>query len=110
MLVTHEKKNALMANDAWRAAFLPVGGLVECQATKKCYYVVRSFRLAAVLWPAVQIELGLYSRDPSASSLVWTTCFNFAEFVSIGIKVLSPLGGVMQDRPPLVIHTAVCFI
>ena len=37
MRVTHEEKNALMANDAWRAAFLPVGGLVECQATKKCW-------------------------------------------------------------------------
>jgi hypothetical protein len=94
----HKRGEGRFVNDAWKASFLPPGALVEWLPRKAKYFVVRAYRLAAVLWPAAELEIGRYERDESASSLVWATCFAFEDFLVLESTVVSPLHCMLKDR------------
>jgi hypothetical protein len=99
MREVHRRGESRIVNDAWKASFLPAGALVEWMPRKAKYFVVRAYRLAAVLWPAAEPEIGRFERDESASSLVWATCFAFEDFSVLESKVVSPLHCMLKDGP-----------
>ena len=97
MCEVHRRRLPHIAEDAWRSAFLTKSSLLFEKSTEEYYFVVRAFRCAVLLWPAVRREINIFSRDETASSLAWRACFDFDEWEVMEIKVQSPLSMMLED-------------
>ena len=61
------------------------------------FVVVRAYWCAVLLWAAVQKEINMFVRDPTASSLEWRVVLDFAAWEVCSVSILSPLHCVMKD-------------
>ena len=62
------------------------------------YFVIRAYRAAVLLWPAVERAPGLFERDLSAKQLEWNTVLDLEDWQEVPTRVLSPLGCRLKDR------------
>lgn len=99
MKVVHELKRPHVADDAWRSGFMPEGALVQEKAGGAYFFVVRAYWCAVLLWAAVQKEINMFVRDPTASSLEWRVVLDFAAWEVCSVSILSPLHCVLKDSP-----------
>ena len=94
----HEGAIWHLANDAWRTALLPVGGLIYVRSLEKYLWVLKTNECAALCWPAEQMELHMW-RKAKVQELVWYTCFDFENVQVLQVEVLSPQSLMLQDLP-----------
>jgi len=92
----HEHGRWHQVDDACNAGLLPEGGLVV-SALGQASFVVKAYPAAALLWPATQLEIGMWDYDMEVTELVWATCYNINDFKQIPLVSCSPLRLFVQD-------------
>ena len=81
----------LQVRDAWRAGMIPQGEFVLHATTGKPYCVEKTCKVACCVWPAVMLELGLWTKDLKFDGLEWVTVFDLDEWRHIPTEDSSPL-------------------
>jgi len=93
----HEGDLWHMAGDAWVTSLLPVGQLIRVVSTNTFLWVLKTNECAALCWPAEQVAMNVWRKDPSATSLSWYTCFDLADVEVLSTKAMSPKSLFVQD-------------
>lgn len=95
------KENNLwhQANDAWNTALLPVGGLIRVVSSNTHLWVLKTNDCAALCWPAEQVSMNMWRKDPKAKELIWYTCFDLKDVQVLTVRVESPKSLFLQESP-----------
>lgn len=86
-----------LAGELWRAAFMPVGQLIEEVSTRAHFFVVKAYNTCFVAWPAAQLQVNLWVYDMAATELCWKFCTSFDEYRAIPTAYTAPLRTWMMD-------------
>ena len=78
-------------DNAWQAGLLPEGQVVRRKSDALTGIVLRSYSVAALLWPAKQVAMRLWTADLEVQELRWVVCFDIATFEVIPCEWASPL-------------------
>ena len=88
-------------DDAWRAGLMPLGALVMKKDTENCYFVVRVYQVAVLLWPSALVAVNLHQPRKTQASLEWGFVFECCEWLVIPTRFVSPLHLRLKDTPLL---------
>jgi len=107
----HSSDNWFEVGNAWQASLLPGGGLVRRKADNAYFFVERAYHAAAIVWPAKQLEIGIWERDPSVEELQWLVVFDIDAYEDVPLRWASPLALLLQDLrgEPLCASPRLCF-
>jgi hypothetical protein len=94
-----------LADDADKAAMMPLGGLVNHKGEGRCYFVVRVYDAAVLLWPAQQEAVKLWVCDESVCRLEWRCVFDLNEWEDTPLHYASPLHVFIEDLGPYPTYT-----
>ena len=98
LLRTLEEKHLWhQANDAWNTALLPVGGLIRVHSSNTHLWVLKTNNCAALCWPAEQVSVNMWRKDPNAKELTWYTCFDLDDVQVLTVRVESPKALFLQE-------------
>jgi hypothetical protein len=111
LLRTLKEKNLWhQTNDSWNTSLLPVGGLIRVVSTNTHLWVLKTNDYAALCWPAEQVAVNMWRKDPAVKELTWYTCFDIGDVEVLTVRVESPKSLFLQDKqlnmfvlPPLYI-------
>ena len=79
------------AAEVWKSALLPRGSLVHCKALKRMVFVVKPYKSACMVWPAVCTKGKIYRHDPSAQSLEFIFVTDLDDFEEYTTETWSPM-------------------
>jgi hypothetical protein len=85
------------ANDAWQTALLPIGALVRAKSMAQVLWILKTNECAALCWPAIEVDKGVWAKSKKLKELVWYTCFNIDEVEVFNVKVCSPMHLRLKD-------------
>ena len=85
-------------DDAFNSGLLPEGQLLHRTPSNTYWFVVKSYPAAALLWPAKNVEVGLWERDLTVHKLTWVVCYDISEYKEIPTAFVSPLSLFVQDH------------
>ena len=97
MRICTANDNWISVPDAWRSGLLPEGCLVERIASEEKFIVEKRCKVAVALWPAKQLQVGLYTKECSDYSLVWAVVFKLEEWRLYPTRYISPLNLFSKD-------------
>ena len=83
-------------DNAWQAGLLPEGQLVRRKSDSLTAIVLRSYAAAALLWPAKQVAMRLWTADLEVQELRWVVCFDIVTFEVIPCGWASPLHLILE--------------
>ena len=84
-------------DNAWQAGLLPEGQVVRRKSDALTAIVLRSYSVVALLWPAKQVAMRLWTADLEVQELRWVVCFDIATFEVIPCEWASPLHLILED-------------
>ena len=87
----HRLKDHDLIHKAWRASTVPQGRLVRCLDDMKEYFVIRTYGVAILLWPAVLDCPEVWVHDMSVKRLTWRCVFSVDRYMEIPTVFASPL-------------------
>lgn len=85
------------ANDAWHTSLLPVGGLIRVVSSNSHLWVLKTNDFAALCWPAEQVSVNMWRKDPAVKELTWYTCFDLGDVQVLTVRVESPQSLFLQE-------------
>ena len=85
------------ATDSWVTGLLPKGALIHFKASNEYAFVLKPHNCAALCWPAEQTKIGLWRKDPAATSLIWRTIFSMDDVDVMLTEYASPLHLFVED-------------
>ena len=92
MRVLNEENCWHLVDSAWKSGLTPEGSLVRfgVQPEPEPMFVIRTYRVAFVGWPAKQLAPNLWAHDLEAD-LTWRTVFDFEAWGVLPTEAVSPL-------------------
>jgi hypothetical protein len=83
--------------DAWNSGLIPQGKLIRDIGTKEVFFVMKTYAVAVVLWPASQLEMNLFEPDLTIKQLVKRCIFDLSEWEELPFQYASPWGCYLQE-------------
>ena len=89
---------ALYKNDSWenvghsqRSGFLSEGTLIRDIVTNEAMFIIRTYAVACLVWPAKEVDKGVWIADPLLKRLELRSFFHLTNLREIPLKFASPL-------------------
>ena len=89
---------ALYKNDSWedvghsqRSGFLTEGTLIRDIAANETMFIIRTYAVACLVWPAKEVFTGVWIADPLLRRLEFRSFFDLTKLREIPLKFASPL-------------------
>jgi len=86
-----------MAGSAWVTGLLPHGGLVHLKYDRRHVFVVKTYNIAALCWPAEQVKVNLWRKARNCVGLEWITIFDSESVEVHPVAYSSPLRLFLED-------------
>ena len=85
------------AAEVWKSALLPRASLVHSKASGHMFFVVKPYKSACLVWPAVHASGNIFRHDLSAQSLEFIFATDLDNFVVYTTETCSPMGLHKKD-------------
>ena len=76
---------------------MPEDALITHIPSKKTCFVVRTYKVAILTWPAEQLALNLWSFDKSVTRLDWKCIFDLDDWEVIPTQYVCPMRLYNED-------------
>jgi hypothetical protein len=97
MRTLHEHDWWHKVGDAWVTGLLPKRQLVNFKSDGTYAFVLKTYGVVALCWPAEQVSVNLWRKARTCTSLLWRTIFDTDEVDVVPTEYQSPLHLFMQD-------------
>ena len=81
----------------WHCGLFTEGSVVKDTSTDEVFVVEQSRKYAVALWPLVQVDVNLFTKDPNLACPVWTCIFGLTNWRAVPIFLAPPLKLFMED-------------
>jgi hypothetical protein len=86
-----------LAGSAWVTGLLPHGGLVYLKDDRRHIFVLKTYNIAALCWPAEQVAVNLWRKARNCNGLEWVTIFDVDAVSVQPLAYTSPLHLFLED-------------
>jgi len=99
----HARRAPHLAEQAWKASLLPCGHLIRRKPDGYVGFVLRAYKRACLMWPAVSNRLNMWEMRPDVETLDFMFVFDFADFEEIPLDIWSPVHMFLEDGAPCLV-------